>query len=109
MEIPENGDPSKYNDVSSADSLCPHCKKPVKLNKVDDPTSMLNTDGMYDCPECGGRFSNVTRDKGYSNYAMNPGTLDGFGGGNTNNEQMGINYHPGATTNQDTFTSNLGK
>lgn len=108
-EVPENGDPAKYNDQSSADSLCPYCKKPVKLNKQDAGDSMLNTDGMYDCPECGGRFSHVTRDKGFSDRAMTPGTFDGMGGTNVNNEQMGINYHPGANTNQDTFTSNLGK
>lgn len=107
--IPENSDPAKYNDALSADALCPDCGKPILLNKKDSPADLLNTDGMYDCPHCGGRFSHVTRDKGYSHRAMTPGTFDGMGGNNVNNEQMGINYHPGANTNQDTFTSNLGK
>lgn len=106
--IPENSDPTKYGDNSDS-AICPFCRKPVLLNTPGQTNIMLNTDGMYDCPQCGGRFSNIHRDKGYSHYGMTPGTLDPMGGSNTNNESQGINYHPGATSNQDTFSSNLGK
>jgi hypothetical protein len=106
--VPGNGDPDYYEDLDTAGGVCPFCKKPVQLNAKQDVTKMLNTDGMYDCPHCGGRFSNVNMDRAWSAVAQTPATLD-FQGNNTNNEAMGINYHPGASLNQDTFSANLGK
>ena len=106
--VPGNGDPGKYEDQTTEGANCPFCKKPINLNAKVDPATMLNTDGMYDCPHCGGRFSTVGMNRSWSNVAMTPATFD-FSGSNVNNEAMNINYHPGASMNQDTFSSNLGK
>lgn len=104
--IPENGDPAKYENLPESFS-CPSCKKLVLLG---NPENLDNTgNAEFTCPDCNSRFSHKVLDKSWSHYATTPGLLDIGMGGNTNNEQMGVNYHPGANSNQDTFSSNLGK
>lgn len=104
--IPENGDPAKYTGIPESFD-CPNCKKPVLLGNPENVDNSGNAE--FTCPTCNSRFSHQVMDKAWSNYATTPGLLDVGMGSNTNNPQGGANYHPGANSNQDTFSSNLGK
>lgn len=103
-QIPENADPTKYDGLPNTE-FCPNCKKPVLIG---NPKNKDNTN-PNNCPHCNGRLSIGPRDKAWGNIAQNPATLDVGMGSNTNNAAGGVEYHPGANSNQDTFSSNLGR
>lgn len=99
---PGNSDPVKYEGMPN---VCPNCKKVVDFsNKGNaDNINIYN----FSCPHCNARFSYPSTDKSWSSYGQTPGTLnEGMG---SNSDMPGYGYHPGANSNQDTFSSNLGK
>ncbi len=101
---PENSNPDKYDGVPDS-APCPACKK-----LVGNPDNVDNKgNANFTCPGCNSRFSRQVRDKGMSPMATTPQTLDVMMGGNTNNAAGGVEYHPGANSNIDTFSSNLGQ
>jgi hypothetical protein len=102
--VPSISDPIKYDGMPNT-VTCKNCQKPIKLNQNEKPQN----GNIYNlsCPNCNARFSYPVTDKSWSSYGQTPGTLnEGMG---SNSDMPGYGYHPGANSNQDTFSSNLGK
>lgn len=103
MINPQADNPERYGDLDDFDETCDKCT--AKLIKKLDPRT-----GEYfaSCPKCSSRYSLKHFDSSYSNYGMQPGTLNNDSGASTNNESQGVNYHPGPV-DWDTWSTNLGR
>jgi hypothetical protein len=96
--IPSIGDPYTYELINIR---CPECKSEKGKKYADTDT--------VTCCGCNSRISLDSLDKSYSDMAITPQTLMDYMGGNTNNEQGGVFYHP-ESPNQDTWTgTNKGR
>jgi hypothetical protein len=100
----DGDDPSKYSGISDQYYFCAKCCKPV-LIKIQGEKK----DSKKSCPICHSpRVSMISRDKSYSQNAMQPGLLN-FDSGASSNPLGTTDYHGPTAANTDTFSTNLLK